>query len=183
MSLDLYVHCKSSKPVSTKQLTAALVARGIGAAIFEDYLQYKPLIAGPIKSCTILGWKQESFDLDRLTEILSSGDKKRLATLFSKELLAYANIASMDAAEFYQNFGEDYPDSLAGEIDQQFLDFMNSSNTVYEIQTSAGRSDFSWRFQMALCGTIAELAEGLIEEPQMGEYFFVKDAEKHFRSI
>lgn len=183
MSLDLYVHCKSPRPLSIEQLSAALVAHGIGAAIFEDYLEYKPAVGGPIKSCTILGWKQESFDLIRLTELLSGGDKKRLAPLFAKEVLAYANVAAMDSAEYYQNFGEDYPDSLAGEIDQQFLDFMKLSNTVYEIETSAGRTELSWRFQMAVCCTIAELTEGLIEEPQMGEYFFSKDAEKYFRSL
>src|SRR5262249_2193632 len=145
--------------------------------------EYKPVVTGPIKFCTILGWKHKSFDLTRLTEILSGGHKKRLAPLFSREILAYANVAAMDAAECYQNFGEDYPDSLVCEIDQQFLDFMKSSHTVYEIQTSAGRSDLSWRFQMAVCCTIAELAEGLIEEPQMGDYFFPKAAEKHFRSF
>lgn len=89
----------------------------------------------------------------------------------------------MAAAEHYDNFGDDYLDSLAGEIDQQFLDFLRLSSTVYEIQTSAGRSDLSWRFQMAVCRTIAQLTEGLIEEPQMGEYFFPKDAEKYFRSF
>src|SRR4029453_355790 len=138
MSLDLYVHCKSSRPLSTEQLSAALISHGIGSAIFEDSLKYKPAVGGPIKSCAILGWKQESFSLSRLTEILSGGDKKRLAPLFAKEVLAYANVAAMDAVNYYRNFGEDYPDSLAGEIDQQFLDFMRLSNTVYEIQTSAG---------------------------------------------
>ena len=71
MSLDLYVHCKSRKRLRTEQLSAALAAHRIGAAIFEDYLEYKPAVAGPIKSCTILGWKQQSFDLTRLMEILS----------------------------------------------------------------------------------------------------------------
>ena len=183
MSLDLYVHCKSPRRLTTEQLSAALAAHGIGAAIFEDYHEYKPAVAGPITFLHILGWKQKSFDLARLTEILSGGDKERLAPLFSKKILAYANVTAMDAAEYYQNFEEDYLDSFAGEIDQQFFDFMKSANTVYEIQTSAGRSDLSSRFQMAVCCTIAELAEGLIEEPQMGDYFFSKDAEKHFPSF
>lgn len=183
MSLDLYVHCKSTRRLTAAQLTAALAASGIGAAIFEDYINYKPAKAGPIKLCTILGWKQESFDLTRLTEILSGDHKKRLARLFAKEVLAYAHVLAMDAAEYYQSFGEDYLDSLAGKIDQQFLDFMRLSNTVYEIATSTGRTDLSWRFQMAVCCTIAELTEGLIEEPQMGNYFFPKDAEKYFRSF
>lgn len=183
MSLDLYVHGKSSRRLTTEQLSAALAARGIGAAIFEDHLNFNPAPAGPIKFCTILGWKQESFDLTRLTEILSGEGTKLLAPLFAKEVLAYANVAAMDAADYYQNFGEDFLDSLAGEIDQQFLDFMKLSNTVYEIQTSAGRSELSWRFQMAVCCTIADLSEGLIEEPQMGEYFFSKDAEEHFRGF
>ncbi len=183
MSLDLYVHCKSSRPLTTGQLSAALAEHGIGAAIFEDHLNYNPAPAGPIKFCTILGWKLESFDLTRLTEILSGEGKKRLAPLFAKEVLAYANVAAMDASEYYPNVGEGYPDSLAGEINRQFLDFMKLSNTVYEIQTSAGRSDFSWRFQMAVCCTIADISEGLIEEPQMGDYFFSKDAEEHFRGF
>jgi hypothetical protein len=101
MSLDLYVHCKTPRRLTTEQLSAALAGHGIGAAIFEDYLEYKPAVAGPIKFCTILGWKQKSFDLTRLTEILSGGDKKRVAPLFAKEVLAYANVTATDVAEYY----------------------------------------------------------------------------------
>jgi hypothetical protein len=184
MSLDLYVHCKSSRRLTIKQVSDALGARQIDAAVFEDYIGYKPAHAGPFKFCTILGWVPKSFDQARLNGILRRGDKKQqLDRLFSKEVLAYANVEARDAAEHYELFGEDYPDSLAGEIDQQLLDFMKSAKTVYEIQTSAGRSDLSWRFQMALCCVIAESADGLIEEPQMSAFFFPKDAEKHFRSF
>lgn len=183
MSLDLYIHCKSPKRLTTEQLSDALAARQIGVAIFEDYIDYKPAHPGSLTFCTVIGWIPESFDHARLSNILKRGDKKQLNRLFANETLGYANIEAHDAAEHYQSFGDDYPDCLAGEIDRRFLDFMKSSTTVYEIQTSAGRSDFSWRFQMALCCVIAELVEGLIEEPQGSEYFFPKDAEAHFRGF
>jgi hypothetical protein len=184
MSLDIYVHCKSSRGLTTKQVVDALAARKIGAAVFEDYNDYKPAKAGPLKFCTILGWLPKSFDHGRLDGILRRADKKQqLARLFSDEVLAYANVEAHKAADHYETFGDDYPDSLAGEIDQHLCDFMKSAKTVYEIQTSAGRSDLSWRFQMALCCAIAKSVDGLIEEPQMSLFFFPKDAEKHFRGI
>lgn len=182
MSLDLYVHCKSSRGFTTQQVFEALAARQIGAALFEDYINYKPAPAGQFKFCTILGWKSKSFDQARLDEILSGSDKKQqLERLFAKEVLAYANVEVHRAADYYEVFGDDYLDSLAGEIDPPFLGFIKSAKTVYEIQTSAVRSDLSWQFQMALCCAIAESVDGLIEEPQIGVYFFPKDAEKHFR--
>lgn len=184
MSLDLYVHCKSSERLTTEQVLDALAARQIGAALFEDYINYKPAPAGPLKFCMVLGWTPKSFDHARLHEILRHDDtKQQLERLFFNEVLAYANVEVHRAADYYGAFGDDYPDSLAGEIDRRFLDFMKSAKTVYEIQTSAGRSDLSWRFQMALCCAIAESVDGLIEEPQMGEYFFPKDAEEHFRGF
>ena len=184
MSLDLYVHCTSSRELTTEQVFDALAARQIGAALFEDYINYKPALAGPFKFCTILGWMPKSLDQTRLNEILSHSNKKQqLERLFAKEVLAYANVEVHRAPDYYETFGDDYPDSLAGEIDRHFLDYMKSAKTVYQIQTSAGRSDLSWRFQMALCCAIAEPVDGLIEEPQMGEYFFPKDAEKHFRGF
>ncbi len=184
MSLDLYVHCKSSERLMTQQVFDALAARQIGATLFEDYINYNPAPAGPLKFCTILGWMPTSFDHARLNEILRHGDKKQqLKRLFANEVIAYANVEGHRATDYYETFGDDYPDSLAGEIDRHFLDFIKSAKTVYEIQTSTGRSDLSWRFQMALCCAIAESVDGLIEEPQMGEYFFPKDAEKHFRGF
>lgn len=184
MSLDLYIHCQSPRGLTTEQVFDALTVRQFGAALFEDYITFKPAPAGPLKFCTILGWMPKSLDHARLNEILRHSDKKQqLEQLFTKEVLAYANVEVHRAADYYETFGDDYPDSLAGEIDRQFLDFMKSAKTVYEIQTSAGRSDLSWRFQMALCCAIAESVDGLIEEPQMGEYFFPKDAEKHFRGF
>jgi hypothetical protein len=184
MSLDLYVHCKSSRRLETKQVIDALAARQIGAALFKDYINYEPAPAGAVTFCTILGWMPKSFDHTRLNELLRRSDKKKqLDRLFATEVLAYANVDAHAAADHYETFGDDYPDSLAGEIDRHFIDFMKSAKTVYEIQTSAGRSDLSWRFQMALCCVIAESVDGLIEEPQMGEFFFPKDAERHFRGF
>jgi hypothetical protein len=184
MSLDLYVHCKSSRRLKTKELFDALTARQMGAALFEDYIDYKPVRAGPLEFCTILGWMPKSFDRARLDGILRGADKEnQLEQLFADEVLASANVEAHDAADHYENFDDDYPDSLAGDIDQRFIDFMKSAKTVYEINTSAGSSDLSWRFQMALCCAIAELVDGLIEEPQMAEFFFPKEAEKHFRGF
>lgn len=183
MSLDLYVHCKSAMRLTTEQLSAALAADGIGSAIFEDSVKYKPADVGPITSCTILGWLPSQFDSAHLTELLNAGDKRRLHQLFAKDIVGYANVYSYDAAEHYATFGDDYLDSLSGEVDQQFVAFLKSSKRVFEIQTSSGRSDFSWRFQMQVCRTIAELSNGLIEEPQMGEYFFPEMAGDYLRRL
>ena len=183
MSLDLFVHCNSSKRPTTKQIFDSLAARQIGAALFEDCINYKPVRAGPLKSCIILGWMPKSFDRARLDEILKRGDKKQLDRLYAKEVFASAGFDVHRAADYYEMFDDDYLDSRAGEIDQHFIDFMKSAKTVYEIRTSAGRTDLSWRFQMALCRVIAESVDGLIEEPQMGELFFPKDAERYFGGL
>lgn len=181
MSLDLYVHCKSATRMTTEQLCNALTACGINVAIFEDPINYKPAALGPITSCIVLGWVIPTFDSCKLSEILNAGDKEHLGRLFANESLAYANVYTYEAAEHYAAFGDDYLTSLADDIDRHFAECLKFSRTVYEIQTSAGRSDLSWRFQMAVCRSIAETMDGLIEEPQCGDYFFPDVSEQYFR--
>ena len=89
-----------------------------------------------------------------------------------------------DAADHYETFGEDYPDCLAGEIDRRFLAFMKIS------QDGVRNPDIGWSFRSLVaipnclvCCVIAESVDGLIEEPQRSEFFFPKDAEKHFRGF
>jgi hypothetical protein len=183
MSLDLYVHCKSPKRLTTEELSKALAARRIGAAIFKDYINYEHADSGPIEFCTILGWMPSMFDFSQLTKLLVADSKKRLNRLFADGTLAYAHVDAHNASGHYATLGDDYLDSLAGVIDLQFVDFLKSSKTVNEVQTSAGRSEFSWRFQMAMCCIIAETSNGLIEEPQMGEYFFPDKAGDFFRAL
>lgn len=184
MSLDLYVHSKSPRLLTTEQLADALAVSQIGVALFDDYINYNPAPAGPLKTCIVLGWMTKSFAPLQINEILRQTDKKqKLEELLAREVLACANVNVYRAVDYYAAFGDGYLDSLAGEIDLRFLNFMKSAETVYEIQTAAGRLDSSWRFQQSLCSAIADSVDGLIEEPQLGEYFFPQDAVEYFHGF
>lgn len=180
MSLDLYIHSKSSMIIASNQIIEGLSQKGFSSALFQDYLKYEPLNDESFEFCTALGWYPHALNKADLNQILQSDDKEKIESLYSKEIIGYCNITVYSASDYHKQYGDDYPDELVGEVHQEFIDFMKNSKIVYELETSAGRSNFSVNFQTALCEILGNITQGLIEDPQMGEFFYPDQAHKNF---
>lgn len=179
MSYDFYIFSQQPPCVMRDQLVVALAKFGFESEVYEEIRTPKLIEGELVGYCTILGWRKESLERAALMSALRSTDHTLRDKLFEDEVLAYTNVYVCSAYEFLANYEVDYFVRDENQANSEMITAAKSAKQVYEVSTSAGRSTFSLLFQSALCKTIADLSEGIIEDPQAGTFFGPAEAEDY----
>ncbi|NIM04585.1 MAG: hypothetical protein GTO55_01535 [Armatimonadetes bacterium] len=165
MSISFFAYTEESKPIERKELTEAMAKSGWEIAYLSDWSGLTPAEGNRLQDGDILiGWQQDSDLTAKIKAILDSGDEDALEPLGESEVLGVCSVGISDPHE-------DRDDFIPTDVSKDIVEQLRQAKLCYELVTSAGRSDFSVEFQGAVWQVIGDVTDGLLEDPQLGEYY------------
>jgi len=164
MSVDLFVYSERPEPVPRAALAEALRRKG-WHAIFLDQEHMKEVAGGALGNDLVYGTKKAAV-LDRLRGLLKKGDDPKLEELFENEDAGGCGVYATGAFDPHAEMGED----LEGQVGPEIAGHLLKAKSHYTVGTAAGRTELSSEFQNTVWKTLGEVAGGVLEDPQTGEY-------------
>lgn len=131
-----------------------------------DALQFDS--GGAMQSQIVVGWHPQAKSAGEVRKAIERKDAAALKRLFREEAYGLAHLSVTDPAD----------DDWAALTDPEFLESVpaehreavKQATTWYEIETFASRNETSWELQEQLWRMIGVLTDGVMEDPQEGEF-------------
>ena len=167
MSIAFYIFSPNHAAPSKDTITQALHLKG-WHVVFVEGREMKESTARILDYALLYGARSAKL-LAQLKDLLRTGDEAAMDGLFENEEAAGCEISVKAPFDAREGYGEDGLEEFPHEV----LEQVASGKSHYCIRTSAGRSRTSFDLQEAVWKSVGQLVDGLLEEPQMGEFFRV----------
>ena len=121
---------------------------------------------GTLRSQRILGWRPGANETADMRTLLATDNRAAIDDLYSNHEIAAVmlEVATRDQDEW------PIDDELVEQTLPQFRDDVANAHTWYDLETDAHRNRLSFKLQEQLWRIIGVLSNGLMEDPQDGQY-------------
>ena len=114
----------------------------------------------------ILAWRRDTPQGERMRALLESDDRAAINELYANNKIATMtlDVVTRDQKEWPVD------DALIEHAPPELRDDIGNAHTWYGLETSARRNRLSLKCQEDLWATIGALSDGVMEDPQNGQY-------------
>jgi hypothetical protein len=127
----------------------------------------RPVQEGAMTSETIFGWRQDK-NAAAVRAAIEGGDRAAVDAFYADDLVAAVWVDVRTRAD--ASWDDEELEEAASVASEAHRKEISSAATMYVVETSARRNDVSLDFQNLIWRSIGVLSNGLMEDPQEGEY-------------
>jgi hypothetical protein len=176
MGVDLYVYTKSESVVTTDELRRHLHTQGWGVRFLLDQgtPALEPAPDGELRdSLDVMGWRLSSEHAAPAADAIDRRDMEAVQAFYSQGVVGTCGYGVESPYQYEEEFDPEEDaemDGSEGAVEAWCLEAMREAGTRYNLRVRIRSSNLSYQFLEVVWQGIGQLREGLLEDPQSGEF-------------
>lgn len=182
MGVDLHVYTPSEEIVTSEELGRQLRSEGweVRFVLDQEGPVLEPAHEGPlIDVLDVIGWSISAEKANLAAEAIDRRDLKSLQSLYDEGTVASCGYSVVHPFNFEEESErwdtEEEEDEDEEPIEEWCLEAMRQATTRYGLRVRIRSSNRSYQFLRVVWRAVGQLRDGLLVDPQFGEYRRAKD--------
>jgi len=181
MGVDLYVISPHESIVTSDELRRELRSQGWEVRLILDQGTpvLEPAVEGPLTDLLdVMGWETSSDKAAEVAEAIDSRDPKALQAFYDEGVVGTCGYGVVRHFVYKEELEDEFEDEEESEdeesIEESCLEALKRAKTKYVLRVHVRSSNQSYKFLSAVWEAIGRLRDGLLVDPQSGEFRHAK---------